>query len=171
MVRLHVDDLLSHPKVLETQHHVHHGIAKYDHLIRVTRYSALLARLIRADERVCTRAALIHDIDSRYGTLTNHGEVAARWAAEQGEDDAVCAAIVGHMYPLGPAPTTREGWILSVADKAASVADLTDYVRGIVKGRSQQRKESLQQSDPFYRPKPKIKRIERLREILDVEIE
>jgi glycyl-tRNA synthetase beta chain/uncharacterized protein len=165
-----VDDLLAHPKIIETQSHIHHGVAKYDHLLRVTRYSYKLAVIMRADVRVCTRAGMIHDIDSRYGNLVNHGAVAARWAAEYGEDTAVCEAIVGHMYPLGPAPTTREGWILSLADKAASVADLTDYVRGIVNGRSRQRKQTLQESDPFYRPKAKPNRRQRIREILDIDV-
>ncbi|HYF63858.1 MAG TPA: phosphohydrolase, partial [Herpetosiphonaceae bacterium] len=82
MVESHVEDLLNHPKILETQDHLHHGIAKYDHLVRVTRYSYILAKLTRSDVRVCMRAGLIHDIDSRYGNLSNHGEVAARWAAE-----------------------------------------------------------------------------------------
>jgi glycyl-tRNA synthetase beta chain/uncharacterized protein len=170
MVESHVEDLLNHPKVLETQDHLHHGIAKYDHLVRVTRYSYLLARITRADVRVCMRAGLIHDIDSRYGNLYNHGEVAARWAAEQGEDVEVCAAIVSHMYPFGPAPTTREGWVLSLADKAASLADITDYVRGFINGRSRVRKQNLQKSDPFHRPKTKVRRIDRLREILDLDV-
>lgn len=165
-----IEDLLAHPKVLETQTHLHHGIAKYEHLMRVTRYSYRIARLLKADVRVCTRAALLHDIDSRYGTLENHGAVAARWAEEQGEDSAVCQAIVGHMYPIGPAPMTREGWILSLADKAASLADLTAYVRGLVNGRSQKIKRDLQASDPFYRPRRKPKRREQLRKMLDIDI-
>lgn len=165
-----IEDLLAHPKILETQEHLHHGIAKYDHLLRVTRYAYRLARMMRADVRVCTRAGMIHDIDSRYGTLHNHGGVAARWAAAQGEDDAVCDAIISHMYPFGPAPTTREGWILSVADKAASLADMTDYVKGLLNGRSQKRKRSLQTSDPFHHHTPKQKRVSKLRQALDLDI-
>ena len=76
-----------------------------------------------------------------------------------GEDEAVCDAIISHMYPFGPAPTTREGWILSVADKAASLADITDYVRGFINGRSRVRKQNLQKSDPFHRPKAKVRRM------------
>src|SRR5690242_18894955 len=102
----HIADLLAHPKVLETHDHMHHRIAKHDHLLRSVKYSTRFARLLRADERICARAAMIHDIDSRLGTLRTHGAVAARWAAAQGETHEVCAAIVSHMYPLGPAPTT-----------------------------------------------------------------
>jgi glycyl-tRNA synthetase beta chain/uncharacterized protein len=73
------------------------------------------------------------------------------------------------MYPFGPAPTTREGWILSVADKAASLADMTDYVRGLLNGRSQKRKRTLQTSDPFHRGEKK-KRRSKLRSALDLDI-
>lgn len=158
-----VEDLLEHPKVVETRDHIHHGIAKYDHIMRVTRFSYHIARIIKADVRVCVRAGLLHDIDSRLGTLANHGDVAARWAQEYGEEEAVCAAIMSHMYPFSPPPTSREGWILTIADKAASMADLTDYVRGLINGRSQERRRSLQESDPHYRPKAKPKPRERLR--------
>src|SRR5690349_12269398 len=95
-----IADLLEHPKVLETRDHIHHSIPKHDHLLRSVRYSSRFARLLGADHRTCVRAALIHDIDSRFGTLTSHGAIAARWAAEQGEPDSVCTAIVSHMYPF-----------------------------------------------------------------------
>src|SRR3712207_1757531 len=104
----HITDLLSHPKVVETRSHIHHSISKHEHLHRTARISYKLARLIRADVRICVRAAIIHDIDSRLGTLTTHGRIAAQWAAAQGEDERVCHAIETHMYPFGPAPKTRE---------------------------------------------------------------
>jgi len=146
----YIADLLAHPKVIETRDHLHHRISKHDHLLRSVKYSSRFAKLLRADLRTCVRAAMIHDIDSRLGTLTTHGAVAARWAAEQGEPEAVCRAIISHMYPLGPAPKSREAWVLVLADKAASLGDLRQYVRGLVNGSSQQTRQRLLQSDPFY---------------------
>ncbi len=151
-----ISDLIAHPKVLETRDHIHHRIPKHDHLMRSVKYSSRFARLLRADLRVCVRAAMIHDIDSRLGTLTTHGAVAARWAAsELGEAEEVCAAIVSHMYPLGPAPTTREGWVLVLADKAASLGDLKQYLRGLIDGTSRATHQRLKQSDPYYRERPR----------------
>jgi glycyl-tRNA synthetase beta chain/uncharacterized protein len=157
----YIADLLAHPKVLETRDHLHHSIPKHDHLLRSVKYSSRFAKLLRADLRTCVRAAMIHDIDSRLGTLTTHGAVAARWAAEQGEPEAVCRAIVSHMYPLGPAPQSREAWVLVLADKAASLGDLRQYVRGLINGSSQQTRRRLLQSDPFYRQRmgPKRRRL------------
>ena len=145
-------DLLDHPKVMETRQHMHHSVPKHDHLIRSVRYSYRLAAMMRADQRTCMRAAILHDIDSRYGTLTTHGQIAAHWAAAQGEDEQVCKAIVSHMYPFGPPPTTREGWVLVVADKMASLTDLTSFVGGLFTGRSIRVRRQLCGSDPFYTP-------------------
>jgi putative nucleotidyltransferase with HDIG domain len=151
----HIADLLIHPKVLETREHMHHSIPKHDHLLRSVKYSYRIARLLRADQRICVRAAIVHDIDSRQGTLTTHGAVAARWAAEQGEPEEVCKAIVSHMYPFGPAPTTREGWVLVLADKAASLGDLKQFVRGLLDGTSLETRRRLRESDPYYRSQPR----------------
>lgn len=148
-----IADLLSHPKVLETQAHLHHSISKHDHLLRSVRYSSRFARLLGADERICVRAAILHDIDSRYGTLANHGGIAARWAADHGECQEVCTAIVSHMYPLGgPAPATREAWVLALADKAASLGDMRQFVIGLFTGDSITVRRRLRASDPFYEP-------------------
>ena len=154
----HIADLLNHPKVLETRDHMHHSIPKHDHLMRSVKYSYRFARLLRADQRTCLRAAIVHDIDSRLGTLTTHGAVAAHWAAGQGEPDEVCQAIVSHMYPFGPAPTTREGWVLVLADKAASLGDFKQFVRGLLDGSSLAIRRRLRESDPHYRVRPPLRR-------------
>lgn len=145
-----IADLLSHPRVTETRDHIHHSVPKHDHLMRVARYSYHLAPMMGADRRTAVRAAVLHDLDSRLGTLTTHGAIAARVAAEMGEPEAVSQAIVSHMYPLGPRPTTREGWVLVVADKIASLTDLTAFVGGLFTGRSLRVRKQLCCTDPFY---------------------
>ncbi len=146
-----IADLLAHPRVSETRQHIHHSVPKFDHLLRVARYSYLLAPWMGADRRTAVRAAVLHDLDSRLGTLTTHGAIAARVAAEMGEPEAVSEAIVSHMYPFGPRPTTREGWVLVVADKMASLSDLSAFVGGLFTGRSLRIRSELRASDPFYR--------------------
>ena len=158
-----IADLLAHPKVIETRDHLHHSISKHDHLLRSVKYSSRFARLLRADLRICVRAAMIHDIDSRLGTLTTHGAVAARWAAEQGEPEEVCRAIISHMYPFGPAPKSREAWVLVLADKAASIGDFRQYVRGLLNGSSQATRRRLELSDPYYVSRPRRPRHRLLR--------
>jgi HD superfamily phosphodiesterase len=145
-----ISDLLVNPKVIETRSHLHHSMSKHDHLMRSARISYKLARALRADVRTCVRAAMIHDIDSRLGTLRTHGRIAARWAAAQGEDHAVCHAVETHMYPLGPAPRTREAWVVSLADKAASITEFTICVTGLLTGRTRHRRRALRATDPYH---------------------
>lgn len=145
-----IEDLLSHPRVIETRSHMHHSVPKHDHMVRVARYSYRLAPLLGADRRVAVRAAILHDLDSRLGTLTNHGAIAARVAAEMGEPEAVSAAIVSHMFPFGPRPTTREGWVLVLADKVATVTDFTHFLGGLLSGRSLRVRRELCCSDPYF---------------------
>ncbi|HMQ33956.1 MAG TPA: HD domain-containing protein [Chloroflexaceae bacterium] len=145
-----INDLLAHPRVIETREHLHHSVPKHDHMMRVARYSYYLAPVLGADRRTATRAAILHDLDSRLGTLTTHGAIAARVAADMGEPEAVSQAIVSHMFPFGPRPTTREGWVLAVADKIASFTDLTSFVGGLFTGHSLQVRRRLCATDPFY---------------------
>ncbi len=157
-----IADLLAHPRVVETREHIHHSIPKHDHLMRVARYSYHLAPLLGADRRTVMRAAVLHDLDSRLGTLTTHGAIAARIAAELGEPEEVSLAIISHMYPLGPRPTTREGWVLALADKMASLTDITAFVGGLFTGRSLQVRRALCSSDPFYAQRAARRRRRRL---------
>ena len=158
-----IGDLLKHPKVVETQTHLHHSISKHDHLLRSARISYKLARVLGADIRTCVRAALIHDIGSREGTLRTHGRIAADWAASLGEDRAVCHAIETHMYPIGPAPRTREAWVVSLADKAASITDITICVTGMLTGRTWHRRRTLRASDPHFTYRRRSRRLRRVR--------
>ncbi len=151
-----IEDLLTHPKVQETRHHLHHNVSKHDHLLRSARYSYRLAPLLGADRRISTRAAILHDIDSRQGTLTTHGAIAARHAATIGESERVCQAIISHMYPLGPVPTTREGWVLVLADKLASLTDMSHFISGLFTGESLKIRRQLQISDPFHPEKTRV---------------
>ncbi|MBX0327389.1 HD domain-containing protein [Oscillochloris sp. ZM17-4] len=157
-----IADLLSHPRVVETRHHMHHSIPKHDHMMRVVRYSYRIAPLVRADRRTCVRAAILHDLDSRLGTLSTHGAIAAEVAASLGEPDEVSMAIISHMYPLGPRPTTREGWVLAVADKIASFPDMTAFMGGLITGHSLRVRRRLCETDPFYTKRQRRRRIRRL---------
>jgi glycyl-tRNA synthetase beta chain/uncharacterized protein len=144
-----IADLLAHPRVLETREHIHHNIPKHDHLLRSAHLCYHLAPFLGAQRDTCMRAAILHDIDSRLGTLSTHGDIAAQHAASIGEPEPVCQAIKSHMYPFGPTPTTREGWVLVLADKLASLLDMSHFVGGIFSGHSLRQRRRLRQSDPF----------------------
>ncbi|MCU0490964.1 MAG: HD domain-containing protein [Chloroflexaceae bacterium] len=164
MDRAIIEDLLDHPRVSEMRNHMHHSIPKYDHLMRSARYSYRLAPILGADRRTCVRAAILHDIDSRKGTLRTHGAIAAQVARDElGEPEQVSQAIISHMYPLGgPRPTTREGWVLAMADKMASLRDITQFVGGLFTGKSLRERRRLLELDPHH-PKGTARRPLRVR--------
>ena len=145
-----ISDLLAHPRVIETRLHMHHSVPKHDHMLRVAHYSYRIARYFGADVRTVVRAAMLHDLDSRKGTLTTHGAIAAEVAAALGEPEPVSQAIISHMFPLGPAPTTREGWVLVVADKMATFTDMTHFLSGLWNGRSLEMRRILLENDPHF---------------------
>jgi glycyl-tRNA synthetase beta chain/uncharacterized protein len=147
----YIRDLVVHPKVAETRHLMHHSVPKQEHLLRSAVISYRIAGVLGADKRVCARAALLHDLDSRHGTWSTHGRIAAHIAAQMGEPEPVCRAIVPHMFPVGPAPTSREGWVLVLADKLASLYDMTHFMIGLFTGRSLRIRRKLKDSDPFFR--------------------
>lgn len=151
ILNTYIGDLVSHPKVVETRYLMHHSVTKQEHLLRSAIISYRIAPVFGADRRVCARAALLHDLDSRMGTLSTHGRIAAGVAAQMGEPEPVCRAIVPHMFPLGPAPTSREGWVLVLADKLASLYDMTHFMLGLFTGRSLRVRRALKSTDPFFR--------------------
>lgn len=146
-----VADLVEHPEFAETHQQIHHSVPKSEHLLRSARYAYWLAGVLGADRRVSARAALLHDLHSRLGTLSTHGAIAAEVALRMGESEDVCRAIMPHMFPLGPAPETREGWVLVVADKIASVVDVAHFVVKLFAGKSLAQRRSLRASDPYLR--------------------
>ena len=144
-----VDDLLQHPVFLATRHEIHHNIRKSDHLLRAARFAWMIAGIVKANRRTCARAGLLHDLYSRLGSWSTHGAIAASVANQMGESQAVCEAIVPHMFPLGPAPKTREGWVLVVADKVASIADTISFTVHALSGSSLKQRRMLRASDRF----------------------
>ena len=149
-----VDDLLRHPVFLETRFEIHHNIRKCDHLLRTARFAWAIAGIAKANRRTCARAALLHDVHSRLGTWSTHGAIAASVAEDVGETKAVCDAIVPHMFPIGPAPKTREAWVLTLADKAATIADTLYFAFHALSGASLKERKLLRASDRFIRRRP-----------------
>ena len=54
----------------------------------------------------------------------HHPKVAARMSQERFQiTDKEKQAILSHMFPLGPIPTSKEAWIISFADKMCAVTE------------------------------------------------
>lgn len=107
------------------------------HSLNVSYISWLLAKKWKMDERAAARAGLLHDFcpyDFREFTLTGehqvfyHPKVAAKNSMERFElSEKEFNAILSHMFPLGPLPSSREAWLITMVDKFCAAMELCRF--------------------------------------------
>lgn len=142
-----IKDIINNEYFLKTKEDLHHGTNKYDHLIRVSKCSFIIGKLLHANVRSLTRAAILHDFF--YGSRTekeensylNHPKTAAKNAKEVFnistiEEDTIKTHMFHHVIlkKLIPfinikekanfkenKPKSKEGWILCLSDLLVSI--------------------------------------------------
>ena len=130
-------ELCSNPKVQEMKQYIQHGkVCTYDHCKAVARMCSKINRNFRlnADEKILLRSAMLHDFylydwhDDDGGSHDWHGFIHAERAADNARrylnvSDEEMKVIRSHMWPLNmtKVPSSREAWILWMADKAVSL--------------------------------------------------
>ena len=122
-------------KKLKTE--VHHGSNRYDHSVRVALKVYKLAKRFHLNYVSATRAALLHDFFLRADLgdvsdpeeLVLHPALAVENAKKRFNISKKEAnMMITHMYPVtNEAPTTKEGWLLTYADKAVSIREYMKY--------------------------------------------
>ena len=122
-------------KKLKTE--VHHGSNRYDHSVRVALKVYKLAKRFHLNYVSATRAALLHDFFLRADLgdvsdpeeLVLHPALAVENAKKRFNISKKEAnMMITHMYPVTKeAPTTKEGWLLTYADKAVSIREYMKY--------------------------------------------
>ena len=125
-----INPILKNPEFLKTKDKVHHGMTRFDHLIRVSYYSYYITKKLHLNYRETTRAALLHDFfldetkkDSCIKKLQNHPEYALKNAKKYYElKDREEDIIRTHMFPvtLKP-PKYLESWIVDIVDDVAGI--------------------------------------------------
>ena len=121
-----IQPILDNKEFMKTKDKVHHGITRFDHLMRVSYYSYLVTKALRLNYKETTRAALLHDFfldettnDSAIGALQNHPYYALENAKKyydltEREEDI----IKTHMFPVTfTPPKYLESWLVSFVDK------------------------------------------------------
>ena len=125
-----INPILINQEFLKTKDKVHHGITRFDHLMRVSYYSYLVTKKLHLNYKETARAALLHDFfldetekDSRIKKLQNHPEYALRNAKKYYElTDREEDIIRAHMFPVTfKPPRYLESWIVDLVDDAAGV--------------------------------------------------
>lgn len=127
-------DIITNEDVLKLEEFTQHaGTTRFEHCLRVSKYSYLIAKTLRMDHTSAARAGFCHDFylyDWRIEEYEgSHSKAHAKAALENTkkhfslnhkEEDA----IVNHMWPISlTMPKTTTGWIVQLADKMAAIRE------------------------------------------------
>lgn len=132
-----VRDLLVLPEVQQLRAYRHHRTNRYEHTLRVARWSFRAARWLGLDERSAARGAVLHDLfyhdrscrpaGYRGSALVRHPREAVENARRitrltPKEEDI----ILSHMWPVSPRhlPHSAEAVLVNLVDDVVAVGDL-----------------------------------------------
>lgn len=136
-----VTDILRHEEFAKLKDYFHHTNHIYDHVVRVSYISYVIAKAFHLDYRSAARGGLLHDFflydwrerKSSDAKRSTHGKehphialVNAREHFPVNEKEA--DIIVKHMFPKTMAlPRYRESLVVSLADKFATIYEYLDH--------------------------------------------
>lgn len=123
-----VDDILNNKYFSEIKRCKHHGMNRFDHSLRVSYYSYLLAKRLGFNTVETARGGLLHDffvtedlsVKKQRFSLFFHPYVSLKNASYYFElTDREKDIIITHMFPSLPhrIPRYMESWIVSLVDK------------------------------------------------------
>lgn len=124
---------------------LHHGINRYDHSMRVARWTYKVCNFFNMkNKKKVTRAALLHDfyIDQDLTSATGHeklGEhpdVALENSLKYFKLDSIQKDIIKtHMFPCNlNVPKYKESWLVSGIDKAVSTYEMLRFKSSLYAG-------------------------------------
>jgi uncharacterized protein len=130
-----VDDILLNQEFLKLKGFFHHTNHIYDHVIRVSYISYVIAKALRLDYRSAARGGLLHDFflydwrERKANDLSKslhgreHPHIALVNARKQFDVSELEAdIIIKHMFPKTRAmPQYKESFVVSLSDKISSV--------------------------------------------------
>lgn len=133
-----IDDILKNKEFQKLKEVKHHGITRYNHLLRVAYYTYLITKKLNLKYVEATRGALLHDFfsdetknDSSYNALINHPEYALKNASKYFELTTLEKDIIKtHMFPITKVPPHyKESHIVDIVDDVCSCYEKTYSIR------------------------------------------
>ena len=131
-------DIITTNKFNELKNEKHHGLTRYKHVMRVSKYTYKISKKLKMDYASATRAALLHDYFTKNDfeensksskELVNHPNVASINAQKEFKlNDLEINAIESHMFPLSKTlPKYKESWLLTLVDKSVATYEMTKF--------------------------------------------
>ena len=130
-------DIIEKDKFKSLKNDPHHGLTRYDHVLRVAKNTYRLSKIMKMDYISATRGALLHDYfnDSDYqntkgmkkGSL--HPVIALNNARREYHlNDKEENIIISHMYPMGKTkPNCKESWLVTGVDKSVALYECVRF--------------------------------------------
>lgn len=133
-----IEPVIGNKEFQKTKNIAHHGITRYEHLMRVSYYSYKITKALRLNYQETTRASLLHDFfleetreDSKIEALRRHPHYALENASKYFElSEREKDIIKTHMFPVTfTPPQYLESWIVDFIDDIAGVYEKAFSVR------------------------------------------
>ncbi len=132
-----IEPIISHKEYQTMKNCIHHGMNRYDHMIRVSYYSYKITKFLHLNYKATARGSVLHDFFhdedtvSKSKRLVKHADQALSNSLQYFElDDLEQDIIKTHMFPLGHRiPKYLESWIVDIVDDVASVFEKTYVVK------------------------------------------
>lgn len=131
------NDIINSDKFQSLKDDPHHGITRYEHVMRVAKLTYKVSKHMDVDYVSATRGALLHDYfnDSDYHNTHGlkkgamHPVIALNNARREYKLNSKEENIIAsHMYPLGNVkPNCKESWIVTCADKSVAIYECGTY--------------------------------------------
>lgn len=131
------NNIINTDKFNELKKESHHGLTRYMHVMRVSRFTYKISKFLHLDYVSATRAALLHDYftESDFNGVTGikkglvHPTIAYNNACKDFYvNELEKNVIVSHMFPLGKViPKYRESWVVTLVDKGVATYELSKY--------------------------------------------
>lgn len=130
-------DVITKDKFQSLRYDPHHGITRYEHVLRVARITYKLSKLFKEDYVSATRGALLHDYfnDNEYHETSGikkgslHPMIALNNAKREYELNSIEENVIAsHMYPMGKIkPNCKESWLVTSVDKGVAIYECGTY--------------------------------------------
>lgn len=131
------EDIIKTNKFNQLKKESHHGLTRYIHVMRVSKFTYKISKFLHMDYVSATRAALLHDYytSNDFDDITEvkklniHPMVASKNASKDFElNEIEKNAIEAHMFPMGKTlPKYKESWVLTAVDKTVAMYEQTKY--------------------------------------------
>ena len=133
-----IDDIVNNKDFNKLNKELHHGITRYDHSMRVAKYTYVLGKLFKMKSTEdANRAALLHDfyvdkdLNEKNGVkkLGIHPNVALSNSLKYYELNEMQQDIIKtHMFPCNcDVPKYKESWLVSGVDKVIGTYEMLRF--------------------------------------------